>query len=106
MPDQMSDKTYTLLGPDGPYESPHKGTLGGYCADKPVDRKYGTMDCPAARSAMDKGGYVERRRFFADDATAIASKYRPCGRCMPERYNEWKAGGQPGTSDYPWLVTP
>lgn len=91
MPDRMPDKTYTLLGPDGPYESPRKGTLGG----NKSTGIYGTMDCPTALSWIARGKYVDNRVFFADEATAIASKFRPCGRCLPERYEEWKAGGQP-----------
>jgi methylphosphotriester-DNA--protein-cysteine methyltransferase len=28
--------------------------------------------------------------FFADEATAVAAGYRPCARCLPERYALWK----------------
>jgi len=29
--------------------------------------------------------------FFADEKTAVAAGYRPCAKCMPEEYGEWKA---------------
>jgi methylphosphotriester-DNA--protein-cysteine methyltransferase len=33
---------------------------------------------------------MPHRVFFADEATAIAAGYRPCGACLRERYAEWK----------------
>jgi methylphosphotriester-DNA--protein-cysteine methyltransferase len=27
--------------------------------------------------------------FFADEATALAAGYRPCGTCMREEYRAW-----------------
>ncbi|MCC7076907.1 MAG: metal-binding protein [Acidimicrobiia bacterium] len=97
---------YRLLGPDGPYESEVKGTFGGNNASSRKARVYGRMDCTAARWALDRGGYVARRVFFEDEATAIACGFRPCARCLPDRYAEWKRGGEPGTAEYPWLVAP
>lgn len=83
----MSEETYTLLGPDrNPYESQRPGTMGGHRSA----RIYGRLDCPAARRALTKGGYVTNRVFFADEATAIAAGFRPCGSCLPERYQAWK----------------
>ena len=81
--------TYTLVGADGqPYESATKGTLGGHRKQK----GYGRLDCPSARRAIANGGpYLRFRVFFADEATAIAAGYRPCARCLPERYALWKA---------------
>jgi len=35
--------------------------------------------------------YVKQRVFFADEETAIAVGYRPCGTCMKEAYDKWKA---------------
>ncbi|MDP4128201.1 MAG: Ada metal-binding domain-containing protein, partial [Bacillota bacterium] len=32
----------------------------------------------------------KHRVFFADEETAIAAGYRPCARCMPKEYAEWK----------------
>lgn len=83
----MTDRTWTLLGADRkPYESATPGTLGGY---RPK-RSYGRLDCPSALRAIAKGGYVTSRVFFADEATAIAAGYRPCARCLPEKYAVWK----------------
>jgi Metal binding domain of Ada len=80
--------TYTLIGADGkPYKSEAPGTLGGHRRNK----IYGTLDCAGAARWIAKGHYVKQRVFFADEATAIASGYRPCAGCMPERYREWKA---------------
>lgn len=81
-------ESYTLIGPNGaPYTSSRPGTLGGHR----VTRIYGHLDCPAARRAIGDGGYVRHRVFFADEATAVAAGYRPCARCLPQRYREWKA---------------
>ena len=81
-------KRYRLLGPDGPYESTTKGTLGGNGAAK----IYGRLGCPSAVRAVAKGDtYQKHRVFFADEATAIASGYRPCGNCMKTEYAAWKA---------------
>lgn len=64
-----------------------RGTLGGHRGT----RIYGTLDCPSALRAIAAGGYVKNRVFFADEAAAVAAGYRPCARCMPEKYREWKA---------------
>ena len=81
----MSD--YSLIGKDGTsYESATPGTLGGHKAT----RIYGRLDCPSALRALANGGYVTHRVFFADEATAVAAGYRPCARCLPERYRDWK----------------
>jgi methylphosphotriester-DNA--protein-cysteine methyltransferase len=64
-----------------------RGTLGGHRGTK----IYGRLDCPSALRAIARGGYVKYRVFFADEAAAIAAGYRPCARCMPERYRDWKA---------------
>jgi methylphosphotriester-DNA--protein-cysteine methyltransferase len=78
---------YKLIGRDGTsYESATPGTLGGHKAT----RIYGRLDCPSALRALADGGYVTHRVFFADEATAIAAGYRPCARCLPERYRDWK----------------
>jgi len=84
----MENKTYTLVGTDGkPYQSPSKGTLGGHRKDK----IYGTLKCAGALRWIEKGYYVKQRVFFADEPTAIAAGFRPCARCLPEKYKEWKA---------------
>ena len=80
--------TYTLLGPDRrPYRSAVPGTLGGHLRS----RIYGRLDCPAARRAIARGGYVANRVFFADERTAVAAGYRPCAACLPGEYARWKA---------------
>lgn len=83
----MTGQTYTLLGADRePYKSASPGTVGGHMGG----RIYGRMDCPAALRAIAKGRYVKNRVFFADEATAIAAGFRPCGACLPEKYAAWK----------------
>jgi methylphosphotriester-DNA--protein-cysteine methyltransferase len=80
---------YTLIGRDGkPYRSPIPGTLGGHRRNK----VYGRLDCAGALRWIAKGKYVRHRVFFADEATAVAAGYRPCARCMPDRYRTWKEG--------------
>lgn len=76
---------YRLLTADGRFElSPVPGTLGGNARL----RIYGRLDCPAALRALGRG-YAAHRVFFADEATAIAAGYRPCGRCIPAEYQRW-----------------
>ena len=80
-------KTYTLMGPDKKfYKSKTPGTLGGHKKTK----VYGRMDCPAALRAIDKYGYIKERVFFADEQTAVAAGFRPCGACLREKYKNWK----------------
>ncbi len=88
-------KQYRLTAPDGrSYVSATKGTWGGHRGGK----IYGRLDCPAALRAMAKGGYVKNRVFFADEATALAAGYRPCGACCTEKYQAWKAAQERGDS--------
>jgi methylphosphotriester-DNA--protein-cysteine methyltransferase len=80
--------TFTLLDASGrPYASDRPGALGGHRRG----RIYGRLDCPSARRAIARGGYVAERVFFADEATAVAAGYRPCAVCLPGRYAAWKA---------------
>ena len=82
-------RRYDLLGPDGPYESEQPGTLGGHSKQK----VYGRLDCPVALSLIRRGKFkTEYRVFFADAETARACGYRPCGACLRDQYNAWKAG--------------
>ena len=89
-------KRYVLLGADGKqYESAAKGALGGNAKH----RIYGKLECGSARSAIKRGGeaYTRHRVFFADEATAIAAGFRPCGDCMRKQHAAWKktrSGGQ------------
>jgi hypothetical protein len=83
---------YTLLGPDRkPYTSAVPGTLGGHRGH----RAYGRLDCRTALLAIARGGYVANRVFFADETTALAAGYRPCGACLKAKYQAWKAGTDP-----------
>jgi methylphosphotriester-DNA--protein-cysteine methyltransferase len=80
-------KHYMLIGADGrPYRSTRPGTLGGHRRM----RIYGRLDCPSALRALDHGGYTRHRVFFADEAFAVAAGYRPCARCLPDRYRDWR----------------
>jgi methylphosphotriester-DNA--protein-cysteine methyltransferase len=85
---ETANTTYTLLGADGrPYESATPGLFGGHRGT----RIYGRLGCPSALRAIARGGYVKQRVFFADEATAIAAGYRPCGVCLRGEYRAWKA---------------
>ena len=80
-------RAYTLLGADGrPYTSETPGTLGGHRRS----RIYGRLDCPSALRALARGGYASHRVFFADERTARAAGYRPCGVCLRGDYQAWK----------------
>lgn len=84
----MEPKLYKLIGKDGKqYLSETPGTLGGHKGLK----IYGRLDCPSALRYIAKGQYVKHRVFFADEETAIAAGYRPCGVCMKAQYKLWKA---------------
>ena len=63
------------------------GQFGGHRRS----RIYGRLDCPSARRAIARGGYVSHRVFFADEPTAIAAGYRPCAVCLPGPYAAWLA---------------
>jgi len=88
----LTTKTYRLLGTDGRfYASETKGTLGGNRRLK----IYGRLDCPSALRAIKRGGpYARYRVFFADEASAIAAGFRPCGVCMRAAYRQWRASEQ------------
>ena len=82
-----SHKTFALIGPDGrPYLSDEPGSLGGHRRT----RIYGRLDCRCALQAIARGGYVQHRVFFLDEATAVAAGYRPCAVCLPDNYAAWK----------------
>ncbi|HVK39869.1 MAG TPA: Ada metal-binding domain-containing protein [Candidatus Kapabacteria bacterium] len=79
-------RTYRLTAADGTtYLSETPGELGGNSRLK----IYGRLDCGTARAALPKG-YARIRVFFADEATAIAAGYRPCGNCMRQKYRARK----------------
>lgn len=100
---QPTGARYRLLANDGrAYASEAPGSLGGHRGL----RIYGRLDCWSALKHLRAGAYSSHRVFFLDEAAAIAAGFRPCGHCMKERYRVWKAGGAPGTSEYPWLLLP
>ena len=86
-----SVKHYRLVGPDGAdLLSVTPGTLGGHRRT----RVYGRLDCRVALSLIARGFDVRRHRvFFADEATAVAAGYRPCGACLRDEYRRWKNQG-------------
>lgn len=86
-------KMYKLLGADGKeYLSETPGTFGGNSKLK----IYGRLDCPSALSTIKRfpGSYEKSRVFFADEKTALAIGYRPCGNCLREKYREYQADPQ------------
>ena len=91
-------KQYKLLGADGKfYMSDEPGTLGGNRNAK----IYGRLDCPSALRYVALGTYQACRVFFKDEETAIAAGYRPCGRCMREKYKAWKKAHDAGEAWHP-----
>lgn len=67
---------YKLIGKDGKeYLSEQNGQFGGHRKLK----IYGKLDCPSALRYIAAGHYVQHRVFFADEETALATGYRPCG---------------------------
>lgn len=87
----MTTRTWKLLGPDGAYDSPSPGTLGGHRRS----RIYGRLDCASAARAIGRGGYTGARVFFASVDDAVACGYRPCATCLPEDYDAWKRRTRP-----------
>ncbi len=86
-------KLYKLMGADGKeYFSEIPGTFGGNSRMK----IYGRMDCPSALSAIRRfpGSYEKFRVFFADEKTALAAGFRPCGNCLREKYKEYMADSE------------
>lgn len=87
--DDVRRKTYRLLGPDGAfYDSVTPGLLGGHAKQ----RIYGRLDCRAATRALARSDtYRKHRVFFADEAAALATGYRPCGVCLRPQYQACRA---------------
>lgn len=85
----MEHKIYRLLGPDRAfYDSATPGLFGGHAKQ----RIYGRLDCRAAGRALGRADTYRRHRvFFADEATALAAGYRPCGVCLRLQYRAWRA---------------
>ena len=84
-------KLYKLLGADGKiYESETPGLFGGNGKLK----IYGRLDCPSPLSTIKRfpGSYEKSRVFFADEKTALAAGYRPCGNCLQGIAFRYSAG--------------
>jgi hypothetical protein len=47
---------------------------------------YGTLNCSSGKRIK-----IENRLFFESETEAISAGYRPCGHCMKEAYQKWKA---------------
>ena len=77
---------YTLIAPNGIYQSKKAGALGGHSKHK----IYGKLDCRSALAALKRRKYVKYRVFFANEKMAIQCGYRPCAVCMPKEYKAWK----------------
>jgi len=87
----MPQKLYKLLGADGKtYLSETPGMFGGNSKSK----IYGRLDCGLTLASIKKypGVYERARVFFADEKTALAAGYRPCGSCLRSKYKEYDAG--------------
>ena len=83
----LKERQYKLLDGHGNiYLSAEPGPLGGNRRSK----VYGRLDCESANRAIAKGGYISHRVFFKDEETAIKVGYRPCAKCMSEKYAQWK----------------
>lgn len=82
-------KTFRLLGADGRhYQSPTPGLFAGNARAK----IYGRLDCPSALRALRRGPtYARYRVFFADEESARAAGFRPCGVCLRAAYKKWRA---------------
>ena len=86
-------KMYRLLGADGKeYLSETPGAFGGN-GNLEI---YWRLDCAAALSTIKRfpGSYENSRLFFADENTALAAGYRPCGNCLRKNYQEYKENPQ------------
>lgn len=97
---------YKLIGKDGKqYDSETPGTLGGNDIN-PRDKIYGRLDCPAALRTLrnPRSTYPRHRVFFADEATARAAGYRPCGTCMHEQYRLYQRYQRGEITAEEWLT--
>lgn len=56
---------------------------------------YGTLSCTSGKRMN-----AENRMFFTDEEEAKAGGYRPCGHCMRQAYQAWKAQIAQSATDY------
>ena len=83
-------KQYKLTDANGNiYLSDTPGVYGGNGKLK----IYGRLDCFSALSTIKRfpGQYEKHRVFFADEKTALAAGFRPCGNCLRAKYKEYMA---------------
>ncbi len=100
----MTEKRYQIAKPIPKGRSrfsivsdPKPGTLGGTRSGK----LYGRLDCPSALIYVAKGTYQKNRVFFHTEEDAIACGFRPCSRCLPEKFAAWKAAQASGKEPPP-----
>lgn len=48
---------------------------------------YGTLHCKSGKRMN-----VVNRVFFSSETEALQNGFRPCGNCMPAKYQNWKNG--------------
>ena len=85
--EELKSHPYFLTNSDNcQYLSDAPGQFGGHKKLK----IYGRLDCKSALGAIKRGQYVKNRVFFIDEKTAIEAGFRPCAKCMPKEYKEWK----------------
>lgn len=61
----------------------HRGVIR-FAGNKKL-KIYGTLHCKQGKKMKR-----ENRTFFTTEESAINLGYRPCGKCMKEKYNLWK----------------
>lgn len=91
--EKTEKKLYKLLDANGKtYLSETPGEFGGNSKEK----VYGRLDCGTALANMRRfpGAYQKSRVFFADEKTALAAGYHPCGNCLRKKYREYMADPQ------------
>lgn len=86
-------KQYKLTNVNGDiYLSDTPGEFGGNGKLKIYGRlDYGTV---LASVRHFPGEYPKHRVFFADEKTALAAGFRPCGNCLRAKYKEYMADPQ------------
>ena len=100
-------KTYTLLGADG--RAVPERREGPARRQRPHQGLRHAWTAPSRSRCCAAGFEPKHRVFFADEETAIAAGFRPCGACMRARYREWRArqaAGTPAAAEITALYSP
>lgn len=79
---QLGDTTYTRSRQLYQLIAVRAISLGGYEKGK----IYGLLTCKSGMRMK-----ITNRVFFKDEQEALAMGYRPCGSCLPAKYQAWKA---------------